>query len=452
MDISALKSERTRLFQSLFESKVPQRVPVDLSLGVECTAEFGGTNLAEAQWNTLAIQESADKICQILYSDTCPFRRTLRYPSYYEILRSQSFVMGSSGFIQHPEVMGMQAEDYDYLIEKPYDCLLERVIPRQYKAFNPNEPVSMALNLTKSYMAYSNDFAEGGRIISGLVEKYGYYPGSRVGFTAAPFDFIADQLRGFKEISMDIRRMPDKLAEACEAVYPIVFKKALPAKITPHSTIFIPLHMPTFMREKDFARLWWPTFKRMVDEYASLGLHCQLFCEDDWTRYLDYLADLPVNTVLLFEYGDPKLIKEKLGKKHILSGLYPLTMLQSESKQNCLDKAKELIDIMAPGGKFYFSPDKVPLMSSDFNLDNLCALGEFVRDYGVYSNPGEQAGMIFNQEDYRVDPSASRKLESKYFTTWEQFKAQNPEISDHGRDKLQQMEEQMFQYMIYLLL
>ncbi len=141
------------------------------------------------------------------------------------------------------------------------------------------------------------------------MEKYGYGPGvppSANGFTAAPFDFIADQLRGFKEISMDVRRMPEKLAEACEAVYPIMFKKGLPSKPTGYSSIFLPLHMPTYIREKDFAKLWWPSFKRMIDEYASLGIQCKLYCEDDWTRYLDYLYELPTNTILVFEYGDPK--------------------------------------------------------------------------------------------------------------------------------------------------
>ena len=36
----------------------------------------------------------------------------------------------------------------------------------------------------------------------------------------------------------------------------------------------MPLHMPTYMREKDFAKLYWPTFKRQLDEYAH-GHSCQ---------------------------------------------------------------------------------------------------------------------------------------------------------------------------------
>lgn len=136
--------------------------------------------------------------------------------------------MGSNGYIQHPEVIGMLPEDYDYLIEKPYDCLVERVIPRQYKALNLSDPITMALTLTKSFMGFSGDMVETGMIRNKLNQKYGYYASSPIGFTAAPFDFLADQLRGFKEISLDVRRIPEKIADACEALYPIVFKKGLP--------------------------------------------------------------------------------------------------------------------------------------------------------------------------------------------------------------------------------
>lgn len=55
-----------------------------------------------------------------------------------------------------------------------------------------------------------------------------------------------------------------------------------------------------------------------------------------------------------------------------------------------------------------------------------------------------------SKEDYKAEPS--RKLESKYFKTWDQYKALNPEVSDFGELKLQGLEETVFQYVIYLLL
>ncbi|NLP45017.1 MAG: uroporphyrinogen decarboxylase, partial [Peptococcaceae bacterium] len=132
MDIKELQAERTGIFRDVYSNKIPKRVPVNLSLTLEFTAGFGNLNMAEAQWNLSLLEDAADKLCQTFYSDSCPFGGSMRYPSYYQTLQSQSFIMGSNGFIQHPEVVGMDVEDYDYLIEKPFDCIVERIIPRQY--------------------------------------------------------------------------------------------------------------------------------------------------------------------------------------------------------------------------------------------------------------------------------------------------------------------------------
>lgn len=455
-DADTLRQERTKMYEDLFiNNKIPTRVPVNITLPFEPIVQYGGLDMRTAQWNPALAEDAADKICQAVFSDSCPFSGSLRFPSYYQALESQSFVMSSNGFIQHPEVVGLLPEEYDYLIEKPFDCLLERVLPRQYKALKIDEPFAMAINFAKSLLCYQNDMAQTGAIMTKMKEKYGYYAGAdrrAGGFTQAPFDFLADQLRGFKGISMDVRRMPEKIAEACEALYPIVFKKGMPADVNDSGTVFLPLHMPTFMREKDFAKLWWPSFKRMIDEYASLGVHCQLFCEDNWMRYLDYLYELPANTRLMFEYGDAKVIKEKLGKKHIITGLFPVTMLKTHTKEECLDKAKEMLDLLAPGGKYLFNLDKNPLTINDIKLENLSAVTEYIRDHGVYSNAGEVAGLAFNKDDYKVDPSSHRKLESKYYRTWEDYKAENPQVSDLGKQKLQGFEETIYQYLVFLLL
>ncbi|MEW9122626.1 MAG: hypothetical protein AB2421_07920, partial [Thermotaleaceae bacterium] len=99
---------------------------------------------------------------------------------------------------------------------------------------------------------------------------------------------------------------------------------------------------------------------------------------------------------------------------------------------------------------YIFCLDKSPLSIHDINMENFKAVTECVRDYGVYSNPGETAGMQFNKEDYKALPS--RKLESKYYKTWEEYKASHPEVSDFGQEKLQGFEERIFQFLMFLLL
>ena len=154
----------------------------------------------------------------------------------------------------------------------------------------------------------------------------------------------------------------------------------------------------------------------------------------------------------MFDIWRSQINQGKTGQETYHHRVISLTILKTNTKEQCLDKAKEMLDILAPGGKFYFRTDKSPLTITDIKLENLCAVTEYVRDHGVYANAGETAGLAFNKEDYKVDPSASRKLDSKYYRTWEQFKAEHPEISELGASKLQGFEEMIFQYLIFLLL
>lgn len=446
----ALRAERTKLFDDVVSNKVPARVPINIGLSYEVIAEFGGVDVHAAQWNQDLVAEAADKVCETVFSDVCLYAGSLRFPSFYQILKSQSFQMSSSGFMQHPEVVGMEPEDYDYLISNPYDCLVERVLPRQFKALGLEDPMAQAIALTKSMLAFNAEGAQTAAMKAKLVAKYGYYGGEVLGggFSEAPFDFLADQLRSFRGISMDVRRYPEKVKAACDALFPIVFTRGIPAY--PGGSVFLPLHMPTFMREKDFAELWWPSFKRMVDGYAAMGYRCRVFCEHDWMRYLDYLYELPTDTMLVFEFGDPKAVKDKLGKKHIVMGMYPIVNLKTKTERECSDEVKRYLDALAPGGKYIFGFDKNPLMFGDIKLENLVATVETVRDYGVYKNAGATAGDVFRKEDYA--PTNYDMPPSKYYKAWSAYKAENPEASDFAAPKLQAYETQVFKYLMYLLL
>jgi hypothetical protein len=279
-----------------------------------------------------------------------------------------------------------------------------------------------------------------------LSEKFGYYspkPGSGSG-VYAPLDILTDTLRSLSGMSLDLRRCPKKVQEALDAVYTYNYTVGLPKNPDNYGSVFFPLHLAPFMNEKNFAELFWKTWMRQITDYASLGIHSTGFLEQDWTRFLDYVVEAPVDTILKFEKGDPKTIKEKLGRRFILTGLFPLATLRECNKQQCIDKTKEYLDIMMPHGKFIFSFDKSALTLQDVNLENLAAVCQTVHEYGVYSNAGEKAGEEFHKEDYVH--SELRPFTSKYFKTWEQYKAENPNTPESAKDTVMGMEMDMLRY------
>ncbi|MCO5388304.1 MAG: uroporphyrinogen decarboxylase [Desulfosporosinus sp.] len=382
-DAAARTNERNQIFRDLFSGKTPKRVPISNPATQDFAIQHAGLDLAECQWDLTKLEPVYDKFCQDFYTDTYP-GGSIRIPSHYQILGSTPIVMSSSGFMQHPDVVGMLAEEYDQFIASPYDCIVETILPRLYTGFN-GKPGKVAMTLAKAMRAQSDDLAHLGAIRGKMNAKYGF--ATMIGaLTEAPFDFMADFLRSFKGISGDVRRYPDKVAAACEAVLPLMIKKGTLPNPSMLGYTFIPLHMAPYLRDKDFATLYWPTFKKLVETLASMGQNVQLFVEQDWMRYLDYLYELPENTIMRFEYGDAKVIKEKLGKKHIISGLYPVTLLQTGTKQQCVDKAKELLDILAPGGRYWWQADKsiIHLEASGPVVENLKAVLDYVHENGTY--------------------------------------------------------------------
>lgn len=381
-DMLAQTQERNQLFQDIDEGKMPKRVPIYTWMDITYIMQYAGVDLKKAQWNVSGFRDMIEVGAKSFSSDVNPATFTRLYP-VYSMLGAKNFIMGSSGQIQHPEIVGMGPEEYDEMIQDPYKFMHDKIFPRLYANLDTT-PAKRAMVFAKAQKAFFDIMGQIAAANAEMDEKHGLAYGRINAQSIAPYDQVAVQFRSFSGISADIRRYPEKVLEACEAVLPMMLK----AGIKPNSSIsrktFIPLHMAPYMRDKDFEKFYWPTFKKLVEGLCAAGVGVLLFVEHDWTRFLDHLNELPKGIHMMFEYGDPKTIKEKVGKKHIISGLYPLTLLARGTKQECIDKAKELVDILAPGGNYIFSFDKVALNINDAKPENIIAVNEFVREYAVY--------------------------------------------------------------------
>lgn len=449
-----LLEERQKLNQDVLNNIIPKRVPISVSLGLYACAELAGVDPRITYWDLSGIEKTVDDLCGRIPSDCCLLGRQVLIPSKYQSIGSQSISISDNGFIQHPNTHMMEADEYDQFIEDPYAFVVETAIPRTNKNLdfktNPTKALSaiyQANQITNAVNANMNG------LFARMAEKYGYPQGKPFGGGGyAPFDILTDQLRSFSGMLTDIRRYRDKVKAAVEAVYPMNYKSCLPPDMSKYDRSmfgFYPLHMATFMREKDFAELWWPTFKRQWTDFASLGIRSNAFLEDDWTKLLDYVQDLPAGSIFKFEYGDPKLIKEKLGSKFILDGGFPISNLTQCSKQQCIDKTKEWIDIMAPGGQYIFGFDKSILVLNDCNIDNLEAVVQTVLDEGKYSNAGQSTGVVFNKKDYTHSEVVPFK--SRAYQTWEQYLALNPNTPEVAKPIIEDAEYSIFKFIYSLM-
>ena len=377
------QKERMEIRNDYLAGKKPKRVFVAPNFSWEAACDLAGIELMKVHYNIGLLEQAYEKICATFPSDVMmgSYRDSLHV---FQLLGAKNWIAGSNGMIQHPEIETMKAEDYDEFIKAPYKTIIEKFLPRVCTALD-KDPYTNTLNLATAYGAYKNVSAAERPISGKVAAKYGFVPefmnNQRI---LAPFDFLADQLRGFKAISMDVRRIPDKVKAAVEVITPLMIKTAIPPVMRQGLCSSIPLHMGPYLNKKAFDELFWPSFEKLVVELDKIGIRCRLFAEQDWTRYCDALASLPKSTIVCFETGDPKRLAETVGKDHIIGGFYDPTITLVRSKEECIDEAKRLLDIVMKTGKYYFTFDKRILDIKCINVSKLQAVLEWIYENAKY--------------------------------------------------------------------
>lgn len=376
------KQSRIDNIRKVMHMEQPDYIPIEHIITPEMAIEYAGYHIFDGLWETEKVIDAMRKAVPAFDGD---FIRSTFYrsPRYYTSLEAKSFVQSKEGFVQHPEVHSMEDDEYDELIADVPAFLAGKCLPRLYKVFDKPEPYrSMAL--ARGMMSLNRTFGPYNAAMDQLLEEEGLFVLTAAS-AEAPFDFLADLLRSFTGISKDVRRMPEKVIEACEALLPLMIQKAVVAPPTVDAMVFMPLHMPPYISDKVFDKMYWPTFAKMVDILTQKGYYLYIFFEGDWTRYYDHLATLPEKRILgRFEYADPKAIKDKIGDKMALTGFYPVTLLAHGTESECIDKTKELVDILAPGGGYMFGFDKITTTIKDIQVNHLNAVNRYVRENGTY--------------------------------------------------------------------
>lgn len=433
MNSNELKEYRTKLYTDLFSNTIPDRIPVQDAFGtVEYLIQYAGKDLMLTQYSY------TDELLEEIY-----------FKAGEELLRGDKFVsayarnaigimfeqslsnqMGSSGFIQHTENCFMQPDEYVEYIENPFDFFIEKVSPRECKQLSKDGAFRSRAVLLRQ-LAAMDQIAMFGRITAKMVEKYGFStePAGSGTNTQPPFDMIADFARGFSQIPMDMRRCPEKLKDAMAATMPLLLAMGTPSKPHVLGSAKIMTHMPAFLSLKQYEEFYHPTFAEMHHIYAEKGWAMQNFLEGDWTRFIDDLSELPMGTRIYMEKGDMKKFKDALGKKLVLGGFYPISMLRSGTKQQCIDLAKEILDVMAPGGNYFFCFDKSALSPEDLIPENYIAVLEYIRDNSKYQNAGEAVSEI-KKEDTIIKGLASKypEFKSKYLPSFEEYIKEYPPV------------------------
>lgn len=238
----------------------------------------------------------------------------------------------TSGFnyIEPPEDEAFMREDeYDALIDDPTAFLYEVWLPRvSTEVARVGQPATYRshLALVKSAMAMFSYFHAFGPQVARLRDECAM-PSAIAGIFKAPFDIIADKLRGYLGLTMDMHTQPDKVLRACEALMPhlthVGLTTADPAKQVPIG-FWMHRGCVPFVTPAQFSSHYWPTLRPCIEEFWKHGQQTMFYAEGKWDHHLDDFATLPERSIVYHvDQGDIFLAHRKLHHKFALSGGIP---------------------------------------------------------------------------------------------------------------------------------
>jgi len=293
-------------------------------------------------------------------------------------------------YLEPPEEAGafMQADEYDALIADPTGFLYNVWLPRASRdVAAPGGPASLRNNMSflKGGMSMLNYFNAFPRQVEQMRTECGTVS-AIAGILKAPLDILADKLRGYMGLAVDLMEQPAKVQAACEALMPHLLHVAL-TSADPTGTVPIGFWMHRscvpFISQEHFDRIAWPTLKPIIEELWRRGHQTLFYAEGKWGPHLKTFAELPAQSIIYhIDRDDPLAVHQALHHKFALSGGVPNNLLSYGTPDQVRAYCKKLIDGIARDGGYIM--DASAILQNDAKVENVRALTEFTREYGVY--------------------------------------------------------------------
>ena len=412
--VADLYRQRAKRFVDVVQLRQPDRVPlVMLSAGI--VAQQAGISFADTYYDTEKVVAATLKFVEEFLPEYTLFNGSATGKAYdllgYNAYKWPGGSLPDDVPFQYVEDEYMPAEDYDALINNPEGYMLRTYLPRVCShlqglrmvpsIFSTTEMVGVSMwlsglsapplmeslsRLAEAITHISKCMAIGMQTNAKIVGQYGC-PGLLGGVAKAPFDIVADTMRGTRGALTDLYRRPAKLLEAAEALVPTSIHMAVgSARPGPPPFVFMPLHKgaSAFMSFKHFQKFYWPSFKRQLEGIIAAGMVPLAFVEgsyDEARLELIAASGLPAGkTVWLFDQSDMRTVKKHFAGFACFGGNVPASLFSVGTVAEMENYCKRLIDEMAPGGGFFIAPGATV---DKANPDVVRAFMSSARKYGV---------------------------------------------------------------------
>ncbi|MCL6480052.1 MAG: uroporphyrinogen decarboxylase [Peptococcaceae bacterium] len=381
--------EKLNRYTTAMDLGKPDKVPIRLTLS-EFMAKYAGFTLQEIYYDMEKNIAAVNKVLADFDLDVVGSPPSLWWASLHDAVGAKYLKFAGRQLeenrqFQYMEGEYMLPEDYDAFIADPTKWILNTYLPRIHEEFA--QPGSYRANIALIKGAAAFMMSNGMMQQAGAMwaKEYGV-PGGISGILKAPFDTLGDTLRGLKGIMTDLRKRPDKVLAAMEVIVPhnVFFVLATSGGDTVLPA-FLPLHRGSypFLNPQQWDTFYWPTLKKVIEELWARGKRTLFYAEGNWTPYLEKIAELPAKSIVFHvDQTDMAKAKQILGGKFCLSGNVPNTLMAYGKPAEVREYVKRLLHEYAADGGFII--DTAGVMQTDVRVENVTALIEAAREYGVY--------------------------------------------------------------------
>jgi len=395
-DVEQLYAERLKRYVSAMRNEKPDKIPIRPFVA-EFTATYAGYTCQQVTHDYQIAFDAARKCAADFDWDAVVSNMVYVWTGLTEAIGMKYY--GVPGIHVPPNVgfqylepseenAFMKSDEYDQLIEDPTGFLFNVWLPRVSNDVQPNgKPTSYRNNLSflkggMAMLSYFGGFAKQNELLrteSGTVSAIS-------GILKAPMDILADKLRGYIGLAMDLLQRPQKVLAACEALMPHLLHNALSGadhdKNVP-ITIWMHRGCVPFVSHEHFNKIYWPTLKPIIEEIWAKGHQVLFYAEGNWDAHLDSFAELPdASIVYHVDQGDIFNVHKTIGHKFCLSGGIPNYLLSFGTPDEVRDYCRKVIDGVAGDGGYIM--DASAIVQNDAKIENIKAMTDFTREHGVY--------------------------------------------------------------------
>jgi uroporphyrinogen-III decarboxylase len=382
--------ERVQRFLDVVDLKEPDRIPTVMMPGA-FIANYGGISLADTFYDAERTARATLKFMEDFRPEYLFAGGVMPMGKIFELLGYNLYKWPGGDLpdntpFQFVEGEYMPAEDYDELIRNPEGYALRKYYPRIFgnlrgletlpSFFEPTEitgipkllmplaapQVQDTLARVSEAIADLQSNMETIRQLVGRVLGQFGVPFLACGISFAPFDLLADSMRGTHGALMDLYRRPDKVLAACESLVDASVQMGIAGGLQGGPFVGIPLHKgaDAFMSNEQFEKFYWPSFKAQLEGIIGAGMIPLPFVEGSYNNgRLDIIAssDLPAGkTAWLFDQTNLKMAKERFDGFACIGGNVPSSLFATGTPEQMEDYCRRLIDEVATGGGFFLAP------------------------------------------------------------------------------------------------